>query len=227
MPRPAAGPAYLTDALAALRAEPTMAALIRAHGAPTFARTRNPFQSLARAIVYQQLAGAAAATIYGRFVALYPDLPAGGFPTPEALLATPLPRLRGAGLSQQKASYLLDLAAHFADGRIQPRRFGRLSDDEIAAALIPVKGIGRWSVDMFLMFGLNRPDVLPTGDLGVQHGMRIYFGLRGVPTPAAMERLAERWRPFRSIAAWYMWRVKENGLPAGTAKKGTRYSIRR
>lgn len=210
-----AAPPFLKAAIAALSAEPAMAALVATHGAPPFQRTRNPFQSLARAIIYQQLSGLAAGTIYARFVALFPGVPPRGFPTPAELLAMPVPRLRAAGLSQQKASYLLDLAAHFADRRIEPRRLGRQSDAEIADALIPVKGIGRWSVDMFLIFGLNRPDVLPTGDLGVQYGMKAYFGLRAVPKPAQMEALGEGWRPYRSVATWYMWRVKEHGLPTG------------
>lgn len=202
------GPSYLDDALAQLRRDRRMAALVARHGAPPLRRTTNAFGSLSRAIVYQQLAGAAAATIHGRFVAIYGERR--GYPTPDEVLATPLATLRAAGLSNQKASYLLDLAAHFADGRVTSRRLARMTDDEIVAALVPIKGIGRWTVDMFLLFGLNRPDVLPTGDLGVQHGMRVHFGLRAAPKPVRMIELAESWRPYRSIGSWYMWRAYED-----------------
>jgi DNA-3-methyladenine glycosylase II len=183
-----------------------MPALIAEHGAPELQRTRNALQSLARAIVYQQLSGKAAGTIYGRFLALYPG---GRFPTAARLLATPFDDLRSVGLSRGKASFLLDLAAKFADGTIQPRRFGRASEAEIAATLLQVKGIGQWSVDMFLIFGLNKPDVLPVGDLGVQRGMMRYFGRRAMPNPKQMIALAEPWRPYRSIATYYMWRVAD------------------
>jgi DNA-3-methyladenine glycosylase II len=198
-------PAYLDEALGHLGRDRRMAALAGRHGPPTLVRTTNAFASLSRAIVYQQLAGAAAATIHGRFVALFGARR--GYPTPAEVRAMPLRRLRGAGLSKQKASYLLDLAAHFDDGRVTARRLARMTDDEIVAALVPIKGIGRWTVDMFLLFGLNRPDVLPTGDLGVQHGMRVFFGLDAPPKPAAMVELAEAWRPFRSVGSWYMWRA--------------------
>jgi DNA-3-methyladenine glycosylase II len=204
-------PAYLRIALKHLRASGgAMPALIARHGTPSLSRTRNTLQSLARAIVYQQLSGKAAGTIYGRFLALYPG---GRFPTAERLLATPFDDLRGVGLSRGKASFLLDLAAKFADGTIQPRRFARATEAEIAETLLQVKGIGQWSVDMFLIFGLNRPDVLPVGDLGVQRGMMRYFGRGAMPTPKQMVRLAEPWQPYRSIATYYMWRVSDDGLP--------------
>jgi DNA-3-methyladenine glycosylase II len=201
-------PAYLEASVAKLRRDRRFAALIERHGPPPLKRTTNAFQSLNRAIVYQQLAGAAAATIHGRFVALF-GRPR-GYPTPAEVLAMPLPRLRSAGLSKQKASYLLDLAAHFDDGRVSSRRLARMDDDAVVDALMPIKGIGRWTVDMFLLFGLNRPDVLPTGDLGVQHGMRAFFGLRAPPRPARMIELAEPWRPYRSIGSWYMWRAYDD-----------------
>lgn len=191
------------------RADPELAPLIRRHGPPGFRRTRDPFGSLARAIVYQQLSGSAAGTIHGRFL----DLFGGRSPTPAELLAVPVDRLRAVGLSRGKASFLHDLAAHFADGRVDPRRFGRASDQEIAAMLMAVKGIGPWSVDMFLMFALTRPDVLPVGDLGVRKGMQLHFRLRTLPDAARMQRLAEPWRPFRSAASWYMWRRIEEAMP--------------
>ncbi|HTM23308.1 MAG TPA: DNA-3-methyladenine glycosylase 2 family protein [Kofleriaceae bacterium] len=187
------------------RADPELRGLITRHGPPSFKRTRDPFASLMRAIVYQQLSGSAASTIYGRFLGLF----GGAVPRPEQLLAVSAEQLRAVGLSRGKASFLHDLAAHFSDGLVDPRRFGRASDDEIAAMLLAVKGIGPWSVDMFLMFGLVRPDVLPVGDLGVRKGMRLHFGLRSLPEAARMHKLAEPWRPFRSVASWYMWRRVE------------------
>lgn len=188
---------------------PRMAALIRSRVRPELKRTRNPYRELTRAIIYQQLSGKAAATICARFVALYPGVT---FPRPEMVVETSFERLRSVGLSKQKASYVLDLASRYARGEIQHRRFARLSNEEISAELVQVKGIGQWSADMFLLFGLNRPDVLPVGDLGVQKGMQIYFDLPALPKPAEMVTLAEPWRPYRSIASWYMWRVAENGL---------------
>ena len=122
-------------------------------------------------------------------------------------------KLRSAGLSRAKAAYLLDLAAKFDDGTVQPRRFRGASNDEIADSLLAVKGIGQWSVDMFLMFGLCRPDVLPVGDLGVRKGVQGYFDLKELPKADQMAELTESWRPFRSVGSWYMWRVAENGLP--------------
>jgi len=201
----------LNAALEHLRRAPgPMARLIDAHGAPELRRTRNAFESLARAIVYQQLSGKAAGTIYGRFLQLCPN---GRFPAPDFLASISHSKLRSVGLSNAKASYLVDLAGHFEDGRIKTRRFNRMSNDELRELLTQVKGVGPWSVDMFLMFGLNRPDVLPVGDLGVQGGMLTYFGLRSLPVPARMQDLARAWQPHRTVASWYMWRVRENGLP--------------
>jgi DNA-3-methyladenine glycosylase II len=192
------------------RVQGPMRALIARHGAPALRRTRNSFESLGRAIIYQQLSGSAAGTIYRRFLALYPQA---RFPRPEALLATPFETLRGVGLSRAKALALHDLAAKLADGTVRPRAFARMDEDALRQALTQVRGIGPWSVDMFLIFGLLRPDVLPVGDLGVRKGMQLYFGLSDLPAPPAMQALAEPWRPYRSAASWYMWRVVENGLP--------------
>ena len=195
-----------TAAMAHLRRRDRgLAPVIKAHGAPLLTPTRNPLESLGRAIVYQQLSGAAAGTIYKRFTALY----RGRFPTPAALVATPEATLRACGLSFAKIRALHDLAAHVIDGRVVPRRLPAMTDDEVFAMLLPVRGIGPWSVHMFQMFALCRPDILPTGDLGVQKGMVRHFGLRKLPTPERMVTLAEPWRPFRTVGAWYMWRVLE------------------
>ncbi|MCX5746233.1 MAG: DNA-3-methyladenine glycosylase 2 family protein [Proteobacteria bacterium] len=182
--------------------------LIAQHGPPPMApiAPTAAVQSLARAIVSQQLSGSAAATIWGRFLALYPRK---RFPTPAAILATDLTRLRSAGLSGAKAAAIQDLARHVADRRVVPARLATATDDEIAAMLLPVRGIGPWSVDMFLMFALARPDVLPVGDLGIKKGMQRHFRLRALPEAAKMEKLARPWRPFRTAASWYMWRTLE------------------
>ncbi len=186
-----------------------MPLLIKRHGPPELSRTRNSFGSLGRAIIYQQLSGKAAGTIYRRFLELYPTK---RFPSPQALLETSPARLRSAGVSRAKAEYLLDLARRFADGTIKSRRFAAMDNAELSQMLCQVKGIGQWSVDMFLIFGLLRPDILPVGDLGVRKGMQSYFGLSELPKPQAMEELAEPWRPYRSIASWYMWRLLEEPL---------------
>ena len=199
-------PAYLASALRHLgRVDPELKRLIGAHGPPRLAPSRNHLQSLTRAIVYQQLSGKAAGTIYRRFL----DLFGGRFPDAAAISAMPVARLRGAGLSAAKAAYVRDLADRFASGGVDPRRFRRMNDDDLVELLTSIKGIGRWSVHMFLLFGLNRPDVLPVGDLGVRRGMQLRFGLAQLPAPRDMESLAAPWRPYRSIGSWYMWRVVE------------------
>ncbi len=199
-------PTYLPDALRHLRrVDPELGRLIGAHGPPRLAPSRNHLQSLTRAIVYQQLSGKAAATIYRRWL----DLFGGRFPEAAQIVAMPAPRMRRAGLSAAKAAYVRDLAARFASGAVDPRRFRRMSDDALVEQLTSIKGIGRWSVHMFLLFGLNRPDVLPVGDLGVRRGMQLRFGLADLPLPRDMEELAAPWRPYRSVGSWYMWRVVE------------------
>jgi DNA-3-methyladenine glycosylase II len=139
-------------------------------------------------------------------VALYPRQ---RFPRAAAILATPDQALRAAGLSGAKTAAIKDLARHVVERRLVPARLPAATDDEIAEKLLPVRGIGRWSVDMFLMFALARPDVLPVGDLGIRKGMQRHFGLRKLPEAEKMVRLAAPWRPYRSVAAWYMWRLLE------------------
>ena len=196
-----------SEALAHLRSsDPRLAAVIERHGHPTIAPRKDPVQSLARAIVSQQLSGKAADTIWGRFVALYPK---GKFPAPAAILATPDTAMRAAGLSGAKAAAIKDLARHVLEKKVVPARLSKLPDEEVAAMLLPVRGIGPWSVDMFLMFFLARPDVLPVGDLGIKKGMQKHFGLRKLPEADRMLALAAPWRPYRTIASWYMWRLLE------------------
>lgn len=187
-------------------ADPTLAPLIEQHGHPTITPTTNAIQSLARAIVGQQLSGKAAATIWGRFLALYPK---SKMPTAQAILATPDAKLRAAGLSGAKSAAVKDLARHVVEKKLVASKLPALTDEEIAAALLPVRGIGPWSVDMFLMFALARPDVLPVGDLGIRKGMQRHFRLRKLPEATRMLKLANPWRPYRTVASWYMWRLLE------------------
>jgi DNA-3-methyladenine glycosylase II len=193
------------------RADPVMAALITRVGTCGFKLRLDGahFDHLTRAIVYQQLSGKAAATIYARVHALYGDRP----PTPAELAATPAARLRRAGLSRQKLGYLKDLARQSAAGRLPLEALDLLPDDEVIEALTAVRGVGTWTAQMFLMFRLGRLDVLPVLDLGIQKGMRHVYGLRRMPKAAQMERIAEAWRPYRSVASWYLWRAMEVAPP--------------
>ncbi len=196
-----------TSALAHLqRADPSLAPLIEKHGAPTITPTTDAVRSLARAIISQQLSGKAADTIWNRFLALYPS---GRLPKASVLLATPDAQLRGAGLSGAKAAAIKDLARHVVDKKLVPTKLPGATDEEVAAMLLPVRGIGPWSVDMFLMFALARPDVLPVGDLGIRKGMQRHFKLRKLPEAPRMLKLAAPWRPYRTVASWYMWRLLE------------------
>ena len=164
-----------------------------------------PFDALAESIAYQQLSGKAAATIFGRVRALYPKRK---WLDPEQLLATPDQALRAAGLSRAKTAALRDLAAKTIDGTVPTgRALIRMSDDEIITRLTAVRGIGRWTVEMLLLFDLGRPDVWPVDDYGVRKGFAKTFGRRKLPTPKQLMKLGEKWRPYRSVAAWYFWRA--------------------
>ena len=176
--------------------------------------TQSLFHALAESIVYQQLSGKAAATIFGRFVDLYASGNNGRrrrrFPRPEEVLATPHEVLRSAGLSNNKALALKDLAAKTLDGTVPPlRSVRRMSDEDLVERLTIVRGIGVWTVEMLLMFRLGRPDVLPVGDLGVRKGYMLAYDLDEMPTPKELMQLGEVWRPFRSVGSWYMWRACE------------------
>ena len=163
------------------------------------------FDALVRSIVYQQLSGKAAATIHGRVLNLVGDGPEAA----TRIAATPHELLRAAGLSTAKANYVRNLAEHVLDGSLPVETLHELGDDEIIAALTQVKGIGKWSAQMFLMFRLGRPDVLPELDLGIQKGIQKAYRLRKLPTPAQVLRRGAKWAPYRTVGSWYMWRVLE------------------
>jgi DNA-3-methyladenine glycosylase II len=184
------------------RSDPVMRDIVSRVGPFALEVRGEPYQALLRAILYQQLAGPAAAAIERRFLGLY----GGSVPDPADLAGAADEDLRAAGVSRQKAGYLRSLAEHFASGAITNRELHHGPDDEVVRKVTEVRGIGRWTADMLLIFCLGRPDVLPVGDLGVQNSMRIAYGLDGQPSPAAMIDIAEPWRPFRSAAAWYLWR---------------------
>ena len=191
------------------RSDPVMGALIRTVGAyrPDLEADCPPFQALAQAIAHQQLNGTAANTILRRLVA---SCGRGGFPTPERVLAEPVESLRAAGFSFAKVAALKDLAAKTLAGVVPSgEALAALADEEIIERLTQVRGIGRWTVEMLLMFRLTRPDVLPVDDFGVRAGFRAAYGLRKLPHPRALSAWGERWRPYRSAAAWYLWRALE------------------
>ena len=187
------------------RRDPIMRALIKKAGPSVIGRRRNrtSFESLVRAIVFQQLAGAAASAIYGRVVALFPR----GRVIPENVLAVSEDSLRGAGLSVAKVASIRDFATKALDGTVPLRSLGRLPDDEIVARLVTVRGIGRWTAEMFLLFQLGRPDVWPVDDLGVRNGYRIAYELPAMPTAKELGPLGDPYRPYRSYAAWYCWQA--------------------
>lgn len=188
-------------------ADPVMRRVIREVGPCTLApdQRRSPFQWLARAVANQQLNSTAARTILGRFVKLFPGR---RFPRPEHLASVTDDALRGAGFSRAKVASLRDIAAKTLDGVVPPARgLARMSDEEIVTRITTVRGVGRWTVEMLLIFHLGRPDVLPADDFGVRQGFRIAYKRREMPTPKELLAHGERWRPHRTTAAWYLWRV--------------------
>jgi DNA-3-methyladenine glycosylase II len=183
------------------KSDPVLALIIEQVGAYRMNYDDPAFASLAEAIVYQQLHGKAAATIFKRLTDLT------GLPLkPEGILKLSEVQMRAAGLSKQKLSYLRDLAEKTKSGEVQFARFPELADEEVVEQLTKIKGIGSWTAHMFLMFSLRRPNVLPTGDMGIQMAMRKHYRKRKLPKPAQMEKIARAWEPYRSVACWYLWR---------------------
>ncbi len=188
-------------------ADPVLARLIDQHGPYEPRPSGDPYAQLVRAILFQQLAGNAARAIMRKWLALYGEDER--VPTAAEILATSEEQFRAAGVSRQKAGYFRDLALHMAEGKLDFEHIDELSDDEVIAHLTAVKGVGVWTAHMFLMFQLGRPDVLPIGDLGVRNGMRLAYGLESTPAPKQAAEIGERWRPYRSVGSWYMWRAVE------------------
>lgn len=187
-----------------MRRDPVMRELIRRLGPCGLAESQksDPFEALVQAIVWQQLSWKAALAIYRKFLGVFGDERC---PSPEALAAAPDAALRAAGLSRMKIAYLRDLAAKVRDGTVPLEALEHLSDEEVIEALTRVKGIGRWSAEMFLIFQLHRPDVLPVDDLGIAKAIQRAYRLRKLPSAERMLAIGERWRPYRSVASWYLW----------------------
>ena len=189
------------------RRDPIMRDLMREHGPCGLADRQHvdPFKALVRAIVGQQLSTKAAATIFSRFEALFDR-----FPSPAEVRTTSDQRLRSVGLSGQKTGYLRDLCRHLEDGTLPLSALHRMDDEAVVEALTQVKGVGRWTAEMFLMFRLQRPDVLPVGDLGIVKAVQRAYRLRTAPTPDRLTRIGAAWRPYRSVACWYLWASLDN-----------------
>jgi 3-methyladenine DNA glycosylase/8-oxoguanine DNA glycosylase len=192
---------------ALMRRDPVLGAVIKKHKGRSLvdAPAVDPFSALVRTITAQQISTKAAATIHGRLVALMP----GGVATPEALVALTDEELRAAGLSRQKSAYLRDLGAKVTSGELPIHALHELTDEEVIDAIVKVKGLGRWSAEMFLMFRLRRPDVLPVDDLGIVNAIQRLYKLRKKPKADRIRKIGEAWRPFRTVACWYLWRSLE------------------
>ena len=191
-----------------MRRDPVLAAVIKKHKNRSLidAPAVDPFSALVRTITAQQISTKAAATIHGRLVSLMP----GGIATPEALLTITDDQLRGAGLSRQKSAYLRDLGLKVSSGDLPIDALDRLTDEEVIDAIVKVKGLGRWSAEMFLMFRMRRPDVLPVDDLGIVTAIQRLYKLRKKPKADRIRKIGEAWRPYRTVACWYLWRSLEN-----------------
>jgi DNA-3-methyladenine glycosylase II len=190
-------------------ADPVLSTFIKAIGPCRLAPASDPFVSLMEAIISQQLSVKAADTIFARLVAICPRRSV----TPKAIFSTPETALQSVGLSRQKIGYMKDLAERWIAGKIRPKEFHLLPDEEVITRLIQVKGIGRWTAEMFLIFALNRTDVLPVDDLGLKKAVRQAYRLRKLPSSERIQKIAEPWRPYRSIATWYLWKsLNSEGL---------------
>ena len=188
--------------------DPVMAATIREKGAFKLSRNRNYFLVLCKAIIGQQISIKAAESITKRFQSLFQ----GHIPTPEKVGVISVTKLRQSGLSGQKVKYLKDLSARFLDGSIRTHRLAYQSNDEVIENLTCVYGIGKWTAEMFLIFSLNRIDVLPLGDLGLKSGVKKIYNMRGLPSPKKMLALGKKWHPMETVATWYAWRIQDSEI---------------
>jgi DNA-3-methyladenine glycosylase II len=215
----ASAPEWTTAAQRHLkRADPVMAKIISDVGPVQITRRPERFQALVRAIIFQQLAGRAAQTIFDRFV---DRVGAGRFPTPDQVIAASDEVMRGAGLSRGKMTYLRDLAKHVRDRTLNFHRFPRMDDEEIIAELVQVKGIGRWTAEMFLMFNLCRPDVLAVDDLGLRNAATKAYGSKSPVGAKELRKMGECWRPYRTAASWYLWQSIRVVTPESTPRSTT------
>ncbi len=198
---------HFSDSLSFLAKYPCFKALIKKHGHPDlsdyFPKTGGVFGSIVRSITYQQISGKAAGAIYARFAKLFPRKT----PTPDRLLKLSEAQLRACGFSTQKIKYLRDAAIKFSDGTINPKRFPKMTSEEIIEHFVQIHGVGVWTAHMVLIFTLHRLDILPTGDLAIRKGFQKVYRLKSLPSPAEMEKLARPWRAHASVASWYLWRV--------------------
>jgi len=184
-----------------------LASIIRSIGDYSIKMHSDPFESLIQSIIYQQLSGKAANAIYNRFLNYYGCT----VPTPQQIISTPSETLRTKiGLSFKKIEYIKDLSSRISDGRLNLSLLSGMTDDEIVSELIQVKGIGRWTAEMFLIFCLGREDVMPIGDLGIRKAIQILYNLPQIPTPSSMLAISLPWKPYRSIATWYLWKSLDN-----------------
>ena len=184
--------------------DPKMEKLINKYEKPYFVKENNYFESIVRSIIYQQLSTKSASKIYSRFKKLFEN----GSLNPESVIEQSNDTYRSIGLSRQKISYIFNVADAYTNGMI-PQNFDKYGDEDIINTLIQIKGIGKWTAQMFLMFTLNRPDILPELDLGIKKGFKIYFKLNQLPSEDYMQKKAEKWRPYRTLACWYLWRLVE------------------
>jgi DNA-3-methyladenine glycosylase II len=188
-----------------LKQDPNLSKIIRQVGNYKIKQRNHHFASLVEAIISQQLAGAAADAILQRFKKLYPT-----FPKPAQILQTRNSELRSVGLSKMKIEYLKDLARKIEDGEIVIKSLSKMNDEEVITHLTRVKGIGRWTAEMFLIFSLGRQDIFPVGDLGLRKGVQKAFSLPEMPKPKEVEKIGVRWKPYRSVATWYLWKSLQN-----------------
>ena len=189
------------DAVKFLRKDPVLSDIISTVGEFQLKKKSHHFAVLVESIISQQLATGAADAIFKRFKGLYPE-----FPTAAEVLATRKSKLRTVGLSGMKVEYLKDLAKHVETGKLDMKAISKMGDEDVIAQLTQVKGIGRWTAEMFLIFSLGRMDVFPVGDLGLRRGVQIAFSLKEMPKPKETEKFGDRWKPYRSVATWYLWK---------------------
>ena len=184
-------------------------ALIEKFGVPDITPGGNPYEALVRSIIYQQISGKAARAIFSRFLAVFPK---SQFPDPKLLAIADIIRLREAGLSQRKAEYVRSIAQAFLDPNFLGDSIHELSDSEVSEKLTSIRGVGQWTADMFMIFTLARLDILPLNDQGIKNGMQVFFSLDHSPTADEMLGLTEHWKPYRSLASWYMWKVVDENF---------------